>query len=321
VDLVSLGPVNASATRASLNLSNTTLSGASPNGTYIGANPAAASADFINYQVGGTTKFSVDKNGKVTGDGSGLTGISAAPAGANTQIQFNNSGVMAASPNLVWDNTNGRIGIGTSIPNQKLHIENGAVMISDTSDNLSQVYLSNYHVWRLMSVGNSNSLSLPGGSLAFYDGTTSAMRLLIDPAGNVGIGTANPSAALEVNGDVRARHLAGVAPSSYTISASGAGTASLGSANGTSTGLAVDGNDVTFKIQFTKSGTVGTGPLVVVRFKNSYSSIPNCIAGSGESNAAQVPVYITPTTTDFTLSASGNLGFTGQYIWYVHCLQ
>jgi hypothetical protein len=172
-----------------------------------------------------------------------------------------------------------------------------------------------------MSVGNSNSLSLPGGSLAFYDSAVPATRLLIDSSGNVGIGTTNPSTTLDVNGDVRARHLAGGTSSSYTITAGGAGTASLGSSNATSTGLTVDGNDVTFKIQFTKGGTPGTGPLVVVRFKNSYSSTPNCIAGSGDSNAAQVPVYIIPTTTDFTLASPQSLGFTGQYTWYVHCLQ
>lgn len=66
-DLLSLGSVVASATRASLNLSNTALVGASTNGTYIGANPATASADFINYQVNGSTKFSVDQNGTITG--------------------------------------------------------------------------------------------------------------------------------------------------------------------------------------------------------------------------------------------------------------
>jgi hypothetical protein len=132
VDLLSLGAVNASATHASLNLSNTALSGASASGTYIGANPAAASADFINYQVAGTSKFKVDKSGKVTGDGSGLTGISVSPAGANTQVQFNNSGAMGASANLVWDNTNGRLGIGTTTPGYSLDIAGGGIKTNRT---------------------------------------------------------------------------------------------------------------------------------------------------------------------------------------------
>lgn len=125
VDLISLGTVTASATRASLNLSNTALSGASSSGTYIGANPASASADFINYQVNGTTKFKVDKNGKVSGDGSGLTGVAAGPAGSNTQIQFNSSGVLSASSNLVWDDTNERLGIGTTSPTGRLDVRGG----------------------------------------------------------------------------------------------------------------------------------------------------------------------------------------------------
>ncbi|HIB01276.1 MAG TPA: hypothetical protein EYO31_05180, partial [Phycisphaerales bacterium] len=37
------------------------------------------------------------------GDGSNLTGITTAPAGANTQIQFNNAGVFDASADLVFD--------------------------------------------------------------------------------------------------------------------------------------------------------------------------------------------------------------------------
>ena len=95
-----------SATHALVNLNNTALVGASASGTYIGANPASAGADFINYQVGGSTKFKVDLNGVITGNGSGLTGVSAAPAGVNTQIQFNNSNAMGASSNLTWNNTN-----------------------------------------------------------------------------------------------------------------------------------------------------------------------------------------------------------------------
>ena len=74
------------------------LNGASANGTYIGANPASASADFINYQVGGTTKFKVDLNGVITGNGSGLTGISGALSGLNTgDVMFAASGTTAGT--------------------------------------------------------------------------------------------------------------------------------------------------------------------------------------------------------------------------------
>ena len=70
----------ASATDALVNLTNTALVGGSASGTYIGANPATAGADFMNYQVGGTSDFKVDSAGNVTatsftGSGSGLTGV------------------------------------------------------------------------------------------------------------------------------------------------------------------------------------------------------------------------------------------------------
>ncbi len=63
VDTFSIGtaPV-ADATRALVNLGNTALSGGSANGTYIGANPAAFTGDFFNFQVGGGTKVRADGN-------------------------------------------------------------------------------------------------------------------------------------------------------------------------------------------------------------------------------------------------------------------
>lgn len=56
----------AGATRAMVNLTNTTLNSGSASGTFIGANPAVAGADFVNFQVNGTSKFKVDNNGAVT---------------------------------------------------------------------------------------------------------------------------------------------------------------------------------------------------------------------------------------------------------------
>ena len=51
--------INASATHALFNLSNTALSGGSATGTYIGANPAAFTGNFEDYQVAGATRFRV----------------------------------------------------------------------------------------------------------------------------------------------------------------------------------------------------------------------------------------------------------------------
>jgi hypothetical protein len=43
-----------------------------------------------------------------------LTGEVAAPAGSNTQLQYNNSGTMAGDPNLIWDNVNKNLELGAS---------------------------------------------------------------------------------------------------------------------------------------------------------------------------------------------------------------
>lgn len=67
LDQLSFGQAPAAgATRAMINLTNSALVSGNANGTYIGANPATAVADFINYQVGGVTKFKVDKDGNVS---------------------------------------------------------------------------------------------------------------------------------------------------------------------------------------------------------------------------------------------------------------
>jgi hypothetical protein len=67
LDPLSIGATPpAAATDALLNLTNTALSGASVSGTYIGANPASAGPDFINYQIAGTNAFKVSSAGSLT---------------------------------------------------------------------------------------------------------------------------------------------------------------------------------------------------------------------------------------------------------------
>ena len=50
----------------------------------------------------------------ITGNGSGLTGVSANAGGANTQVQYNNSGAIAGSTDFVFDNTNHKLTLSTT---------------------------------------------------------------------------------------------------------------------------------------------------------------------------------------------------------------
>ena len=55
------------------------------------------------------SNVTVDSKGRITSISSGSSTVTP-PAGANTQIQFNNSGVFGASANLTWDGTQQTIG-------------------------------------------------------------------------------------------------------------------------------------------------------------------------------------------------------------------
>ena len=54
--------------------------------------------------------------------GSGDISIAANPAGTDGQIQFNSSSAFGADSNLYWDNTNKRLGVGTSSPSYGLDV-------------------------------------------------------------------------------------------------------------------------------------------------------------------------------------------------------
>ncbi len=58
--------INASATHALFNLSNTALSSGSTNGTYIGANPASFTGNFFDFQVANTSVAKLTSGGALT---------------------------------------------------------------------------------------------------------------------------------------------------------------------------------------------------------------------------------------------------------------
>lgn len=113
--------------------------------------------------------------------------------GVGDKLVFNDS----ASGNVYFQNI-GNVGIGTTSPAVKLHIQNnisgldegggyGQLRIEDTTGAAGQ------NKFDFVTRQGANTLGI-------YDVYNSATRLLIDNAGNVGIGTTSPATALHVVG-------------------------------------------------------------------------------------------------------------------------
>lgn len=165
------------------------------------------------------------------------TGGSGTPGGANTQIQFNNAGTFDADSNLVWDNTNKRLGIGTTSPIGKFHVldnggdgrfyfdaanvSSGAALILrsarpgpaalQANDTLGAVGVRPYAGSGYLSAATSvigfyaaeNQTATAQGNFINFTttpiGSTAALeRIRISDNGNVGIGTTVPNAPLHL---------------------------------------------------------------------------------------------------------------------------
>lgn len=88
--------------------------------------------------VGGVPVNTVITGAQILGavPSGGLTvGTTAIASGTVGRVLFQGTGnVLQQSANLFWDNTNGRLGVGTSLPNMALDIRTGNVGIGVTSD-------------------------------------------------------------------------------------------------------------------------------------------------------------------------------------------
>jgi hypothetical protein len=98
---------------------------------------------------------------------------------ANGVLYLNGSKVATSGSALVFDGTN--LGIGTSSPATKLHVNTGAAGYAITVAALSQTSIT----YQLGIDSNSN--------LAFYDTSAAAQRLVLSTSGNLGLGV-TPSA-------------------------------------------------------------------------------------------------------------------------------
>lgn len=131
----------------------------------------------------GVLKFGIGSGGNPCGDGELLQVDSTGKAKCATSGGNANFGIVG---------TNTRLGAGTTAPSSssQLHIANAggsAVMIIDGN------YGTNYEIWQRGQSGCT-------GCLYFTRNLSDTPDLLIDQSGNVGIGTANPTSKLFVNG-------------------------------------------------------------------------------------------------------------------------
>ena len=90
----------------------------------------------------------------------------------------------------------GNVGIGTTTPNQGLHVKDSGAIVSEfesSNNSISTIEVTN-------SSGNSSYFGTTGTSLTLGAGTYDSNDLVITTAGNVGIGTTIPNTNLHIAG-------------------------------------------------------------------------------------------------------------------------
>lgn len=103
----------------------------------------------------------------------------------------------------------GSVGIGVASPGAALHVKGGPKYFNsyfESADN-EGTWLSLTNTdgpgrwWSLIVTGTGNAE--PQGSLLFRDNNLLGVRMMITPAGNVGVGTTTPEQRLSVNGGIQ----------------------------------------------------------------------------------------------------------------------
>jgi len=123
------------------------------------------------------------------------------------RLVFGTSNANAVAAETMTLDGNGFLGLGTSNPNQLLHLDNSTnttdeaiIRIISGNAGLSGIYLGDPDygsISRIRHDHSDNTLQFWGSNVA---GTSSLQRMTIAPGGNVGIGTSSPAKNLEIFG-------------------------------------------------------------------------------------------------------------------------
>jgi len=266
------------------------------------------------------------------------TSTGAAPGGSTTQVQYNNAGAFAGSANLVWDNTNARLGIGVTSPSTQLQMNSSAATYSD------QLRIRNTNFGNAdIGVGSGiMAIATDMSNITFYTssnlGTTGSAipnneRMRIDSSGNVGIGTSSASSRLTIDGgttEIRSGNALMIRPSNNAndnrlVALSTAGldvvwggaptTSVMHWANGGNVGIGTSSpafaSGTGLEVQRTGDATVR------VERTDATASAGEFVAGSGlvkiGATSGHPFAFITNNTEQMRIDTSGNLLFNSGY--------
>ena len=171
-------------------------------------------------------------------------------SGTNGQVAyFDPSNNLTGENAFFWDYTNKRLGIGTNVPNYKVHIKDNSVttgsktllqLQSDPINNggslnldfrVSSANTDDRYVARISGMREGNGAL---SQLQFWTESSGLyQRMTITSAGNVGIGTNTPSSTLQISGTLDATGISqlGSGGSNVYLTSSSAGNVGIGTSS------------------------------------------------------------------------------------------
>ena len=169
-----------------------------------------------------------------------LSGYSQGTGAAGQVTFFSSTSTVTGDPDFYWNNTNKRLGVGISSPNRLLHVNsNGQTDIHLTTN--SQGTSASDGMTVFLDASGSGGLWLrENADMRFA--TSGTERVWIKGGGNVGIGTNNPAAKLQVSGTFISTGVSqlGSGGSNVYLTSSSAGSVGIGTSS-PATKLEVDG--------------------------------------------------------------------------------
>ena len=221
-----------------------------------------------------------------------------------------------------WDNSNKRLGIGTTSPSRTLHVKtDSGVLIKGASGSVNaKISLVPASGGRQYDLGNV------GSDFRIFDSSAGVTRMYFDNDGNTGIGTTSPGTTLDVVGTLASSGITqlGTGGSNVLLTSASAGNVGIGSSSpsykldiygDSSSGIVrvknvANGRDTfrsenaagTRTLNFGNDGS-GNGILII---RDSVGNVTNYITGSGDSyfNGGNVGIGTTSPTSKLSISGS-----------------